>query len=339
MPHIHNRQCSGDHYGQPARFCDVLNLYEPKNIPFNALIVGPTNSGKTQYLVNQLRGPFWGKFDYIVLIWPTFVHNKTHDRFLDNDPYIFVVGCPQEEVEFWLKLKSYLFSGNKHAHYFGRLRCVERGHTGQLVSLGFSARHTGISFWVLTQQITSITKPFRENLAAIVLFYTPSGKTTKAIFEDYAGELSSEKYKEMIAKLKKIFFSSGICPLPSLRDKNIFNTAEQAAEQQAVNEVMQILEATRDSSNPSDFPVLLRNNGKAGSACFHGQIQWGIWHPTYSWTSKTPYRQGGEKILQTEAYLDSKTTETLMQSFLMLASKAIGMVVKVDDVEALQKDL
>ena len=40
-----------------------------------------------------------------------------------------------------------------------------------------------------------------------------------------------------------------------------------------------------------------------------------------------------------EAYLGSKTTETLMQSFLMLASKAIGMVVKVDDVEALQKDL
>ena len=35
------------------------------------------------------------------------------------------------------------------------------------------------------------------------------------------------------------------------------------------------------------------------------------------------------------AYLGSKTTETLMQSFLMLASKAIGMVVKVDDVEAL----
>ena len=33
MPHIHNRRCSGEHYGQPARFCDVLNLHEPKNIP------------------------------------------------------------------------------------------------------------------------------------------------------------------------------------------------------------------------------------------------------------------------------------------------------------------
>ena len=26
---------------------------DPGNIPFNALIVGPTNSGKTQFLVNH----------------------------------------------------------------------------------------------------------------------------------------------------------------------------------------------------------------------------------------------------------------------------------------------
>ena len=67
-----------------------------------------------------------------------------------------------------------------------------KGRTSQLVSLGFSTRHSGISVWVLTQQITSIAKPFRENVAAIVLFYTPSNKTMKAIFEDYAGEPPSD---------------------------------------------------------------------------------------------------------------------------------------------------
>ena len=49
---------------------------DPENIPFNALIVGQTNSGKTQFLVNQLCGTFRGKFDYVVLICPTFAYNK-----------------------------------------------------------------------------------------------------------------------------------------------------------------------------------------------------------------------------------------------------------------------
>ena len=59
---------------------------DPNNIPFNALIVGTTNSGKTKYVVDELRRPFLGKFDYIVLICPTFVYNKTYDGFVDKDP-------------------------------------------------------------------------------------------------------------------------------------------------------------------------------------------------------------------------------------------------------------
>ena len=42
--------------------------------------------------------------------------------------------------------------------------------TNELVDLAFSARHKGISVWVFTQQITSIAKAFRENIAALVLF-------------------------------------------------------------------------------------------------------------------------------------------------------------------------
>ena len=40
-----------------------------------------------------------------------------------------------------------------------------------------------------------------------------------------------------------------------------------------------------------------------------------------------------------EAYIGSKTTESLIDAFLMLFSKGLGMVVKVDDIEKMQQDL
>ena len=40
-----------------------------------------------------------------------------------------------------------------------------------------------------------------------------------------------------------------------------------------------------------------------------------------------------------EAYIGSKTTESLIDSLLMLFSKGLGMVVKVDDIDKLQQDL
>lgn len=53
-----------------------------------------------------------------------------------------------------------------------------------------------------------ISKPFCENVAAIVLFYNPSGKSMKPIFEDYAGELSPKEFKEVMAELKNEKFSA-----------------------------------------------------------------------------------------------------------------------------------
>jgi len=81
-----------------------------------------------------------------------------------------------------------------------------KGRTSELVKLGLSGRITGISVWVLTQQLSSIAKPFRENVAAIVLI-VPSAKTTKAIFEEYACELSQDELQELISKLKERKFS------------------------------------------------------------------------------------------------------------------------------------
>ena len=177
---------------------------DPSNIPFNALIVGPTNSGKTQFLVNQLCGPFNGKFDYIVLICPTFEYNRTLFSFGERDPRLYVIICEQHHVEAWLKLASFAFEGTNTLIVLDDCAASKdvKGRTGELVEHGFSARHSGIRVWILTQKLTSITKPFRENVAAVVLFYTPSTKTMKAFFEEYAGELSKYELKQMISRIK-----------------------------------------------------------------------------------------------------------------------------------------
>ena len=182
---------------------------DPSKIPFNALIVWPTNSGKSSFVVDQLNGPFRFKFDYIVLICPTFAHNKTYHRIGEKDPRMFVITCEQHEVDFFLKIVRFVFEGTNTLIILDDCAASKdvKGRTGELLHLAFSARHIGISVWVLTQKMTGITSSFRENVAAIVLFYTPSAKTTKAIFDDYDGELSQDEYKGLISKLKERKFS------------------------------------------------------------------------------------------------------------------------------------
>ena len=177
---------------------------DPNNIPFNALIVGRTNSGKTQFLVNQLCGPFRGKFVNIVLICPTFANNRTLYRFAERDPRFYPIICEQHHVENWLKIASFYFEGTNTLIVLDDCASSKdvKGRTGELVKLGFSARHSGISVWVLTQQLSSIAKPFRDNVAAVVLFKTPA-KNMKSAFEEYADELSHEEQKKNDCKAKR----------------------------------------------------------------------------------------------------------------------------------------
>ena len=132
--------------------------------------------------------------------------------------------CEQYQVEIFLQLARLAFEGENTLIVLDDCAASKdvKGQTGELVKLGFSARHAGISVWVLTQQLSSIAKPFRENVAAIVLFYTPSAKTTKAIFEEYAVELSHDELKRMISRLKERKFAHLIFSLRfpfSIEDK------------------------------------------------------------------------------------------------------------------------
>ena len=130
-------------------------------------------------------------------------------RFAERDPCLDVIICEQHHVETWLKLASFAFKGTNTLIVLDDCTASKdvKGQTGELVKLRFSACHAGISMWVLTQQLSSMAKPFLENVAALVPFYTPSAKTMKAIFEEYAGELPHDEIKQMISRLKEHKFA------------------------------------------------------------------------------------------------------------------------------------
>ena len=118
-------------------------------------------------------------------------------------------------------------------------------------------------------------------------------------------------------------------------------------EQAALNEVMQMLEATPDAAEPTglaslvtpgnDLPAkreklaILVSTGKAKEAV-------GV-QLTHDQVKRLSDKEVEKYHKRQEAYIGSKTTESLIDSLLMLFSKGLGMVVKVDDIEKLQQDL
>ena len=71
----------------------------------------------------------------------------------------------------------------------------------------FSGRHAGLSVWVLTQQLTSIAKPFRDNVACVVAFHNPSQIGMKSLFEEFGGDLDSQTRKNLTEnpQVRKLF--------------------------------------------------------------------------------------------------------------------------------------
>ena len=122
-----------------------------------------------------------------------------------------------------------------------------------------------------------------------------------------------------------------------------------AENQAAFNEVIQLLEASSDTAAPTgvvnlglkpdanDIPAkreklaILVSTGKSKEAIVvqltHEQVK------RLSDKDVKKYRK------RQEAYIGSKTTESLIDSSLLLASKGLGLVVKVEDVEKLQQEL
>ena len=138
-----------------------------EKIPFNCIITGPTNCGKTRYLIQMLRQYFRYAFSYIVLICPTYKDNKTYRNFAKGDRRFIVLSASasasnSEEIDSLLQDLVTYFSGTNTLFILDDCAVSKdlKKRSNQFIDLAFSGRHKGISVWVLTQQLTSIVKPF-----------------------------------------------------------------------------------------------------------------------------------------------------------------------------------
>ena len=170
--------------------------------PFHCIITGPTNCGKTKFLIDQLRGPFRHVFQYIVLICPTFARNRTYHGFAKGDKRFLVLSPDAgngDEIN-----GSDLLSGSNSLIILDDCAVSKdlKSRSNKFIDLAFSGRHQGLSVWVLTQQLTSIAKPFRDNVASVIAFHNPSQIGRKTLFEDYGGDLNAETRKRLTELLK-----------------------------------------------------------------------------------------------------------------------------------------
>ena len=79
--------------------------------------------------------------------------------------------------------------------------------SNEFIRLAFSGRHEGLSVWVLTQQLTSIAKPFRDNVACVVAFHNPSKVSTKCMFEDHGNGIDADMRTVLTNELKSNEYS------------------------------------------------------------------------------------------------------------------------------------
>ena len=152
----------------------------------------------------MLEEEYFGHFEYIFLICPTYIWNKTYQEWAHKDcEYFFTIPSNQNLVDYFIKYIVDNFKGTNSLIILDDCACTQavKNRVSELVNLAFSARHYGFSTIVITQQLTSIAKPYRENIAKLVTFYNPSKKDMQTITHDFLN-VDKEEIKDIVQKLK-----------------------------------------------------------------------------------------------------------------------------------------
>jgi hypothetical protein len=177
--------------------------------PFNMIILGMTSCGKTYYLLKMLETEYSNHFDYIFLICPTYEWNDTYQswKYKDDEKY-FPIPCDHYQIEDFIKFIVVNFRGTKLKKTNSLIILDDcaggqsvKNRTSELVNLGLHARHYGFSTIVITQQLTSISKTYRENVSKLVTFYNSNRNNMNTILDEFL-DIEKDEERNIIDILK-----------------------------------------------------------------------------------------------------------------------------------------
>lgn len=173
--------------------------------PFNMLISGTTNCGKTHYVLDLLETQFKNKFDYIVIFCPTFLENDTYNRKLIYDSENIFIILPNDNLNKLLELSKEFFSG--HNTLFIIDDCANLHDSkikrSAICKLAFHGRHDKISTWIITQKYNAIVKDFRENIRMLILFFDKDKDSMDSALKQN-NIIPKENYNNVYFTLKNI---------------------------------------------------------------------------------------------------------------------------------------
>lgn len=170
--------------------------------PFNMLIAGITNCGKTHYVLDLLEKCYVNKFDYVVIFCPTFLVNKTYDRkFIYNNKNVIVID--KDNLDELLEINMNLFSGTNTLFIIDDCANLHDSKMKEsaLCKLAFHGRHHGISTWIITQKYNAIVKDFRDNIRMLILFFDKDKDSLDAALKQN-NIIPKEEYNSIIKTLK-----------------------------------------------------------------------------------------------------------------------------------------
>lgn len=144
-------------------------------------------------------------FDFIISICLIFENNKTYQewKYL-NDPDFIAIQCDQDKVDTILKHALDVYKETNSFIILGDCASSQdvKNRVSQLIRLAFSARHYNLSTIIIMQQLTFISKPYRENINKLVTFYNPNRNNMKVITDNYLNGVSKDEITDIIEKIK-----------------------------------------------------------------------------------------------------------------------------------------